>query len=394
MKIKMAGIDYSTAKLSQREIFAFSKNQAQSSMQSVKESYGVNGCVIISTCNRTEIWICEDDQKQTDLGYVLCTLKKVGLEEYSALLIRREGIEAVRHLFETACGLKSQILGEDQILSQIKLSIESARNAKTINEVMEKMFQAAITSAKKIKSTVRLTAYDESTATKALEIINKHYHSLYGLNCLVLGNGEMGKMVSAMLAEYGAHVTVTLREYKHNVSIVPEGCVAIDYEKRIAEIKHSDLIISATSSPHYTIKLEDVSDILADNKHRVFIDLAVPRDIHPEIAEYDNVLLLDIESLGGVSLTKASNKSLLTAKQIIDNYMIEFLKWSIIREILPLINSPVGKTSQSISAKLQQEIKQLGLDAQKGSMFEKKVISVTTTTIRHLFKSPQALGLY
>ena len=394
MKIKMAGIDYSTAKLSQREIFAFSKNQAQSSMQSVKESYGVNGCVIISTCNRTEIWICEDDQKQTDLGYVLCTLKKVGLEEYSALLIRREGIEAVRHLFETACGLKSQILGEDQILSQIKLSIESARNAKTINEVMEKMFQAAITSAKKIKSTVRLTAYDESTATKALEIINKHYHSLYGLNCLVLGNGEMGKMVSAMLAEYGAHVTVTLREYKHKISIVPEGCVAVNYEKRMAEIKHADLIISATSSPHYTIKLEDVSDILADNKHRVFIDLAVPRDIHPEIAEYDNVLLLDIESLGGVSLTKASNKSLLTAKQIIDNYMIEFLKWSIIREILPLINSPVGKTSQSISAKLQQEIKQLGLDAQKGSMFEKKVISVTTTTIRHLFKSPQALGLY
>lgn len=401
----MAGIDYSTATLSQREIFAFSKNQAQIAMRSVIESYGVNGCVIISTCNRTEIWICEDDYKQTDLRYVLCTLKKVGLEEYTALLISREGIEAVRHLFETACGLKSQILGEDQILSQIKLSIESARNAKTTNEVMEKMFQAAITSAKKVKSTTRLTAYDESTATKALEIINKHYPSLHRLNCLVLGNGEMGKIVSAMLAEYGAHVTVTLREYKYNVSIVPKGCVAVDYEKRIAEIKHSDLIISATSSPHYTIKLEDVSNILIDNKPRVFIDLAVPRDIHPEIAEYDNVLLLDIESLGSVTLTQDSNKSLLTAKQIIDKYMVEFLKWSIIREVVPLLNSSLTNQSESVRDKLQQEIKQLDLDLQKDNMFDKQVISVTTKAIHQilskqdnseseiLFKSPQVVGL-
>jgi len=405
LKIKMAGIDYNKAKLSQREIFAFSKTEAHNAMQSVKEAYILKGCVLVSTCNRTEIWICEDDDQQTDLPKVLCSLKGVNLEEYRHLLTVREGIEAVRHLFETTCGLKSQIWGEDQILAQIKLSIESARNAETTNEVMEKLFQTAITSAKKIKSTIRLTAYDESTATKTLEVIKSHFPVLPGLKCLVLGNGEMGRMVSSMLTEYDAHVTVTIREYKHKTSIVPKGCMAINYENRIAEIKHADLIISATSSPHYTIKPEDVSNILVDNKHRVFIDLAVPRDIHPEIAEYDNVLLLDIESLGGVTQNKASNRSLLMAKQIIDKYMVEFLKWSIIREVVPLINSTVN-ASESVNNKLQQEIKQLGLDSQKGNVFDKKVISATTTTIRqilskrdntdneYLFKSPQALGLY
>ena len=173
MKIKMVGIDYNKAMLSQREKFSFSAEQAQDAMQCVIDSYGVKSCVIISTCNRTEIWICEDDNRQTDLAKVLCSLKETCLEKYIDLLTSREGLEAVRHLFDTACGLNSQIWGEDQILSQIKSAIESARNVKTTNEVMEKLFQTAIASAKKVKSTVKLTPYDSSVATKVLETTKK-----------------------------------------------------------------------------------------------------------------------------------------------------------------------------------------------------------------------------
>lgn len=351
MKIKMIGIDYSTAILSQREIFAFSTVQAQGAMRSVIDIYGVKGCVIVSTCNRTEIYICEDNNRQTDLATVLCGLKEVHLEEYKDLLTAREGIEAVRHLFKTACGLKSQIWGEDQILTQIRASIEAARNVQTANEVMEKLFQNAITSAKRIKSTVRLTSHDPSVATKALDITKTKFLSLSGLKCLVLGNGEMGKMISSMLAENGAHVTVTLRKYKNKTSPVPEGCIAVNYEHRLAEIEQAELIISATSSPHYTIKFEDVSTILADRKRRVFIDLAVPRDIDPRIVEYDNLVLLDIESLGGLKRTESSNRSLLIAKQIIDKYIDKFIKWNKVRESLSLKNNTVSDISESIKKK-------------------------------------------
>ncbi len=356
MKIRMIGIDYSTAILSQREIFAFSTVQAQEAMQSVIDIYDVKGCVIVSTCNRTEIYICEDNNRQTDLATVLCGLKEVCLEKYKDLLTAREGIEAVRHLFETACGLNSQIWGEDQILTQIKASIEAARNVQTANEVMEKLFQNAITSAKKIKSTVRLTSYDPSVATKALDITKSQYPSLIGLKCLVLGNGEMSKMMSSMLAECGAQVTVTLRKYKDKTSLVPEGCIAVNYEHRLAEIEQADLIISATSSPHYTIKLEDVSTILADRKQRVFIDLAVPRDIDPQIVEYDNLVLFDIESLGGLKRTESCNRSLLAAKQIIDKYIDKFIKWNKVRESLPLISNTVSDISESIKKKNLQDI--------------------------------------
>lgn len=356
MKIKMIGIDYSKATLSQREIFAFSTIEAQDAMQSVTRTYAVKGCVIVSTCNRTEIYICEDNNRQTDLANVLCSLKDVCFQDYKELLTYREGIEAVSHLFETACGLNSQIWGEDQILTQIKASIEAARNVKTTNEVLEKLFQNAITSAKKIKSTVRLTSYDPSVATKALNITRKHFPKLIGLRCLVLGNGEMGKMISSMLTECGALVTVTLRKYKDKTSLVPEGCVAVNYEHRLAEIEQADLIISATSSPHYTIKLDDVSIILLDNKQRVFMDLAVPRDIDPQIVKYPNLTLIDIEGLGGLKRSEASNSSLLIARQIIDKYIIKFIKWNKVRESLPLISNTVRDISEVIRKKNLQDI--------------------------------------
>lgn len=394
MKIKMAGIDHTRAVLSQREIFSFSQTEAKTAMQTVIDNYGVSGCVIISTCNRTEIWICEDDCAQTDLAAVLCILKDVALEQYKTLITAREGIEAVRHLFETTCGLNSQIFGEDQILSQIKTAIESARQAGTKNEVLEKLFQTAVTSAKKIKTTVRLTTYDASIAAKTLEIVRKFFTDLSRVNCLVLGNGKMGRTISSKLAGTGAIVTVTLREYKHKVSIVPEGCLTVNYEKRIALIEKADLIISATSSPHYTIRQEDLSAIPADKKQRVFIDLAVPRDIDPLIAQNPNVILLDLEDLGGCEGSKSGNGALFKAKKIIDQYMIEFFKWMQMKEILPLINAEIDNRSQSVSNELNRKINQLTFITEKGSVIEKKALSITKKAIGEIVYKTKIFGNY
>ncbi len=384
MRIKMAGIDYHQASLSQREVFAFSRTQAQEAMQTVIQTKGISSCVIISTCNRVEIWIYEEDKIDFDLIKVLCKLKKVSFEEYRDLIITREGLEAIRHLFETTCGFNSQMWGEDQVLSQIKFSIELARQAKTTNEVIEKFFQFAITCAKKIKSSIRLTALDVSIAMKARQKISEHFPSLVGLKCLVLGNGEIGRMMASLLVECGAQVTVSLREYKHKMSIVPEGCLAINYENCIYEIKHSDLIVSATSSPHFVIKMEDVVDSLADKKKRVFVDLAVPRDINPQLAEYENVTLLDIDTLGGSTRTKESDSNLLKAKEIIEHYIIEFIKWNKIRDVLLLINHNVSYTPQLINYMLRQEINRLNPNTQKTSILEKNAISLATEALQQI----------
>ena len=384
MKIRMAGIDYTKAKLSQREIFAFSAAQSQDAMKRMAADYLVDSCVIISTCNRTEIWVCEDDDSHTDLIPALCSLKKVNPFEHKNLMTAREGIDSVRHLFETACGLNSQIWGEDQILTQIKSSIESARSAKTTNEIMEKLFQTAITSAKRIKSTVKLTPYDPSLAVKVLETAKIYFPNITELKCLVIGNGEIGRSISSTLAKYGVQVTVTLRKYKKKISPVPEGCQAVLFEERLEAVRDADLIISATSSPHYTIKYSDLSKALSADKNRLFIDLAVPRDIDPQITELSSSILLDIESMGGLKQTEDSNKSLGAAKKIIEEYMIDFIKWSQVREFLPLLNSTIVISSEVLDHKLCHKIEQSGLRGQMGDPFEKKVISVVREALNKM----------
>jgi glutamyl-tRNA reductase len=156
----MIGIDHEKASLAEREIFAFTAVQCREAMKTVLELYGVNGCVIISTCNRTELWISEREGSISDLKGILYSLKHVendNIHNYDHLPIIREGLEAYLHLFQAACGLKSQIWGESQILSQVKKSIEEAREVGTADTYLEKLFQMAITSAKKIKTDIKLT---------------------------------------------------------------------------------------------------------------------------------------------------------------------------------------------------------------------------------------------
>ncbi|NLI92666.1 MAG: glutamyl-tRNA reductase [Peptococcaceae bacterium] len=384
MKIEMIGIDHSTASLAQREVFAFTSTQAHLAMQSMVQNFGVSGSVIVSTCNRTELWVSKKDDNEIDLTEILCQLKQVCPEEYIALLKVRKGLEAVRHLFETASGLKSQIWGEDQILAQIKSSIECARTAGTTDQILEKLFQTAITAAKRIKTEVRLTSADVSVATRAIEVMKEHFPDLSGLECLVIGNGEMGRMVSAMLAKSSAKVTVTRRKYKNGASPVPNGCASIEYEKRIEMIKRSDIIVSATSSPHYTIKMGDAEEILKDGKKRLFVDLAVPRDLDPALGGWPNVTLLDSDRLGCSFPEDVQRDSLVRTHQILDEYMEEYIKWVKARELIPLINGIAQSASEKIKGYLSKDIVELSMDDERRILFEQKLAGVTAKTVRSI----------
>lgn len=383
MKIKMTGIDYRQATLAEREVFAFTTAQAETAMQNVVQSPGIQGAVLVSTCNRTELWISAGDDRDIDLGQLLCELKQAPLAQYKNLWIVREGKEAVDHLLATASGLNSQIWGEDQILGQIKSSLEKAREAGTTDQVLEKLFQTAITCGKKIKTQIRLTSVDVSVATKAVEIIEEQFPSLKEPECLVIGNGEMGRMVAGLLVKRGAKVTVTLRQYKRGISPIPDGCASIPYDDRLEKIKDTDIIVSATSSPHYTVKLGEVKEILTDQKQRLFLDLAVPRDVDPALKKFPNVRLLDTDSLGYSSPEDSHSASLASARQIIAEYREEFLKWSKARELLPVIQEIAFSVSEKVKGDLSKEIAGLSLSTEQKRRFELKLGSVTTKAVQN-----------
>jgi len=380
----MTGIDHTLATLDQREGLAFTFAQAHQAMQKVTETYGVNGCVIVSTCNRTELWISEEDDRQTDVRKILCALKEVSLEEYTHYLLVREGMEAITHLFETTSGLKSQIWGEDQILAQIKTSLDKAREAGTTDEILEKLFQNAVTAAKKIKTNIKLNPLDASVATRALEAIQEQLPCLPGLDCLVIGNGEMGRKIATLLSEMGAAVTITLRQNKCNLNLVPEGCRVISYDERLTKLKQAALIVSATSSPHFTLKLEETRDILCDGRKRLLVDLAVPRDIDPAVGSCPGVGLLDMDKLGISCPEPATRKSFWQAKNIIDDQIQEFIKWEKMRNCLPLINQITSATTDKIVGNFSQAIEDLGLDRIEIEVLAKILAPVTSKAIKDI----------
>lgn len=349
MALQMIGIDYENADLDTRAQFSFHRHSAYEGMQYLKETAGLRGVIILSTCNRTEIYISTEEEK-IDLLEMLCTVKGVPKERYKQYVVCREGEEAVHHLFQLACGMKSKIFGEDQIISQVKSSLALAREAQTTDRLLEKVFQSAITAAKRVKAEVHLTAIKTSVIEEMKKALYTHKDSLKGVKCLVIGNGEIGRMAAACLVEEGACVTVTVRSYKTRKVEIPMGCRVADYQERYSYIPDCEVIVSATTSPHHTIKYEDTFSLFQDGKHRILIDMAVPRDISSKFREVESVTLYDIDSLGGISNTEQDNEAMHIALGIIKEYEDKLLEEKERKDSFAMVQS-IGELSAGVCYK-------------------------------------------
>jgi glutamyl-tRNA reductase len=197
-----------------------------------------------------------------------------------------------------AAGIKSQIYGENQIVAQIKDAVGLARLHKTIDSTLERLFQAALSAAKRIKTETSIAKANKSTASIALECIKSRYGDAAGVKCLVIGNGVVGRLCAGLLSRAGASVKMTLRLHRKAQSAAPVLCPTIDYEARYEALTGCDVVISATTSPHWTLCREEVAAAW-DGKPRLFLDLALPRDMEPALGELPGLELLDIDSLGG-----------------------------------------------------------------------------------------------
>ena len=227
MELQMIGIDYEHADIDIRSVFSFQHHATCDILEYIKENSDISGAVLISTCNRTELYI--SCRKYIDnLKEQLCFLGNVPYDKYSSYMIQRENDDVIYHLFRLACGMKSKIFGEDQIITQVKNALATAREAQTTDPVLERLFQTAITAAKKVKSTVRLTAVENSVIYELKKVLDKDFESIEGLKCMVIGNGEIGRLAADFMVQQKADVTVTIRNYKTRQVKVPNGCNIID----------------------------------------------------------------------------------------------------------------------------------------------------------------------
>lgn len=362
MSISMIGIDHSKASVDIRAKFSFTKKRAIEAMKKLKEEHGILGCIILSTCNRMEVWVSMQDDEEISLYDFLCKEKKVEKDEYQDYFMKRENEEAVRHLFYLTSGLKSQILAEDQIITQVKDALTLARDAYCTDNVLEVLFRMAVTAAKKVKTEVTFSRANTSVIHQAMERLKNQGFSFEGKTCMVIGNGEMGKVTALALKEAGADVTVTVRQYRSGVVNIPQGCKRINYGERMELLPDCDLVVSATASPNYTLTKENFEEIKLDAASVVLIDLAVPRDIDPEVGKLQNVSLYDIDSFRIDAASPKLQASMQKAGEILDDQMKEFYDWFNGRDIFPRIEEIKADAVEDLNLRITKILKKTPME--------------------------------
>ena len=295
MRLAMAGLDYTTADMEIREAFSPGVPEQLRLLQGMIGE-DVAGCVLIATCNRTELYVSYLGDVAPDCVDMLCRGLGRDTKRYRRHFAARYERQAVEHLMRVAAGMLSSVPGDDQIISQVRAAAETARDAETADPLLEALFRAAVTAGKKVKARVSFARDGSSVARSAVEETERRLGVLSGKRALVIGNGTIGILAASALIEKGCSVSMTLRDPRRRVDF-PVGCLAVDYADRHGALAGCDVVVSATSSPGYTLLARDIEGIAS--LPGLFVDLAVPRDIEPAVGEMPNLTLLNVDDLRG-----------------------------------------------------------------------------------------------
>lgn len=350
MDITMVGIDYRDAGLDIRGKFSYTKREQEETIKHLKQLEGISGCVLLSTCNRTELVLSYTEEWDQDEKKLFCGLKALEPEQYAQYLHIRQGMEAVQDLFALAGGLKSQILGEDQILTQMKDAADFSRQLFRTDKILETLFRMAVTAGKEVKTKIVLPSSNHSAPLAAIAGLERDGASFREQKCLVIGNGVMGRLTAQLLLDRGADVTVTIRQYRSGIVDVPRAAGRIDYSKRYEKMPECRYIFSATASPNTTITLEKlpVEQLQQDT---VFVDLAVPRDIQEEIGTLSGISLYDIDDFGA-ELPEEAKQSLAAARKLLQEKTQEFQSWYDAKDVVPMLLKISEKASEDVMARV------------------------------------------
>lgn len=338
MSIQLISVSYKHAPLAVRERFSFAKEARDKMMEELVLTKEIEECVLIATCNRTELYAYGNDEIGSSEVFAVMQkylLLQAGLgEEASSYLRFFQNQKAVQHLFRVAAGLDSMVIGEDQILGQVKDAMEGAMEIGTTGVYLNTLFRYALTGAKKVKTETTLSKTSVSTASLAIKKAAQELDGLEGKRVLIIGaSGKIGSIVLKNLQSIsGVEIYATMRQTKMNHHGI---CFKeIPYEERYEALDAMDVVISATASPHYTITEQGYKRAVKTKKKRVLIDLAVPMDIEKSIKEEQSISYYNMDDF--LRISKENNerkkKAAKEAGFILEDYEAKFERWRIFKE--------------------------------------------------------------
>ena len=320
MPLFATGLNHTTATISLRERLAVREAEVPEVMAALRDQPGVEEVVLISTCNRVEIYAA-GPEPQSVLPYLD---SRFGLGPDVSKLYRHVGDEAARHLFRVVSGLDSMVLGETEIFGQVKTAYAKAQEVGATARTLNKLFQHAFRVGKHVRTSTHIQQGATSVGGAAVELAEKIFGELRDSTVMILGAGEMSRRTAQSLQSRGARsVIVANRTHERAVELAAEmGGRAVHYDAWPEEVKIVDVIISSTSAPHHVITPDHVRAALRRRQGRplFLIDIAVPRDIDPACGEFDDVYLYNVDHLEGMASEARARreKEILRCEKIID----------------------------------------------------------------------------
>lgn len=355
MKILVVGLNHRTADIDLREKLAFTGSKLEEGLLKIKELPGIKESVVISTCNRVEIYLNVSDVNRAYESIKGFFIKFFGIKKESLdnALYVYDDMKAVRHIFRVASSLDSMVLGEPQILGQIKDAFEFALERKTTGVLLNRLLKKSISVAKRIRTETRISENAVSISFAAVELAKKIFTDLAGKSFMLLGAGEMAELAARHIINNRVKdIVVANKTYETGSELAKEfNGRAIRFEDFLNEMVHSDILICSTGAQDYVLIKSQMQKVMKERKNRpVFIiDISVPRNIDPEINDLNNVYLYDIDDLQGAVETNilGRQKEAKKAEEIIEEEIEIFRRWLSSLESVPTVIA-LRKKAESI----------------------------------------------
>jgi glutamyl-tRNA reductase len=341
----MIGLNFKTAPVEIREMLAVPSAAVPAALGRLRARSLAEG-VLLSTCNRTELYVAGSDPAVTEREALAYLAELAGLEDAGRLvpyLYQHEGLAAVEHLFRVSCGLDSMVVGETQILGQVRDAYREAVAAGTVSKLFHQLFEQAIAVGKRAQTETRIGQNAVSVSYAAVELAKKVFRSLEGRRCMAIGAGETAKLTVKHLQASGVReIVIANRTYARAQQLAELiGGTAIPMEQIPAHLQQVDVVISSTGAPGYVLTRAQVAEAIRQRRGRpiFFFDIAVPRDIDPEIGKLEGAFVYDIDDLQAVVTANLQERAeeAKRALRIVAEEVERFRSWLATQEVVPTI---------------------------------------------------------
>ncbi|MCD4764167.1 MAG: glutamyl-tRNA reductase [Desulfobacterales bacterium] len=335
LDIVLLGLNHKTAPIELRELLSFSKEETVAVMEGLQKCPDINEVMLISTCNRVEVLLTTSNaiDAANSVKTYISEFKKIPISKFEDAFYMHDGEEAVRHIFRVASSLDSMMVGEPQILGQIKDAYLATILKKTSGVILNRLLHKTFFVAKRVRSETGIGDHAVSISYAAIELARKIFGDLEGKKVLLVGAGEMAELaVEHLIRNKIGEIFVANRTFERGVELSNRfKGKAIRIEEIPDCLKVVDIIISSTGSPTFVIVRDQVKGVMRSRRNRpiFFIDIAVPRDIDPDINRLNNAYVYDIDDLKGVieENIKDRNKESIKGERIVDEAVISFKQW-------------------------------------------------------------------